>query len=75
MMSMPHSSGSSAFSSNTSLASPPPKSRVNIVWKLAFACSNVFLNISLEVRFKLSMSESICAFAASKSSSWAFSFA
>ena len=75
IMSMPHSSGSSSPSSSTSLASPPPKSRVNIVWKFLFACSNVVRKRSDEVVLRLVMSSSIWAFAARRSSSCAFSLA
>ena len=72
-ISMPHSKGSSPFSSSTNRASPPPKSFVNIVWKFLFACSNVDLKSSDDVVFKLLISSRICAFAASRSSSCAFS--
>ena len=73
MMSMPHSSGSSSFSSSTSRASPPPKSLANIAWKLRFAVSKVVRNIVPEVSLRLPMSSISRAFAAMRSSSCAFS--
>ena len=73
MMSMPHSSGSSAFSSSTRRASPPLNSFVNMRWKFSFACAKVVRNISLDFVFRLVMSARIFSRAARRSASCSFS--